>query len=374
MKPLAALACTLGLCCPPTLVARAADFVIGVAAPLSGAEAVFGNQVRLGVEQAVADLNASGGFGGLKGRAVARDDASNPKTATEIARSFVAEKIPLVLGDVSSAASVAASAVYAEAGVLNIAPSALAPLLTERGLTTVFRMCGRDDEQADVAVRFLLSRHIARTAIVHDRTAAGKQLADDARKLLGKAGIHDVLYGSVESGTRDVSGIVGRIKTSGAQVVLFGGSASLGGVIAKQLRDSNAHALLLGGAALASDEFAAAADGGADGSMVVFPQDPKTRPAGADLLRRLRARGAEPDAYVFYAYAAVQVVQQAMSTANTREPKAIAAFMHSGQVFKTVLGDVAFNEKGDLTSADYTVYVWHKGASGRMTFDDEAKT
>ena len=48
--------------------------------------------------------------------------------------------------------------------------------------------------------------------------------------------------------------------------------------------------------------------------------------------------------------------------------------MHSGQVFKTVLGDVAFDRNGDPTRSDYAVYVWHKGASGRMTFDDQAKT
>ena len=238
----------------------------------------------------------------------------------------------------------------------------------------MFRTCGRDDEQAEVAARFLLARHIARVAIVHDRTANGKQLADAVRTRLGKAGVRDAFYGNVESGTRDVSGIVGRIKMSGAQVVVFGGSAAVGGLIAKQLRDANAHAFLIGGAALASDEFAAAADGGADGSMTIFPQDPKTRAAGADLLRRLRAKGTEPEAYVFYAYAAVQVVQQAMTTANSADPKTLAAAMHSGQVFKTVIGDLTFDGNGDPTNSDYAVYVWHKGAAGRMALDDQAKT
>ena len=374
MKVVAALVFALGLSGLPSTPACAADVTFGVAAPLNGGDAVFGTQVRLGVEQAVADINASGGFLGAKGSVVARDDGSNSKTAVEIARAFVADKIPVVIGDFSSVTSVAASSVYADAGVLNIAPAALAPQLTERGLATVFRMCGRDDEQADVAVRFLLARHVARVAIVHDRTTNGRQLADDVRRLLGKAGVRDAFYGSVESGTRDVSGIVGRIKASGAQVVFFGGSASLGGIFSKQLHDANVHATLMGGAALASDEFATAASGGADGAMTVFPQDPKTRLAGADLLRRLRAKGIEPEFAAFYAYAAVQVVQQAMSTTGSRDPKTLASAMHSGQVFKTVIGDLSFDERGDPTTSDFTVYVWHKGPAGRLAIDDQAKT
>ena len=138
------------------------------------------------------------------------------------------------------------------------------------------------------------------------------------------------------------------------------------------MREANARAILMGGDALASDEFVAAADGGADGSLMIFPQDPKTRPAAADLLRRLRAKGIEPGAYVFYAYAAVQVVQQAMSRSQSVQSAQIAAAMHD-QVFRTVLGDVSFDGNGDPTGSDFTVYVWHKGAAGQMTYDGQAR-
>ena len=40
--------------------------------------------------------------------------------------------------------------------------------------------------------------------------------------------------------------------------------------------------------------------------------------------------------------------------------------MHSGMNFKTVLGDIAFDKKGDVTRADYVVYVWKKGPDGRI--------
>ena len=165
------------------------------------------------------------------------------------------------------------------------------------------------------------------------------------RKALGGLGVKDAFYGSLEKGTRDASGLVGRIKASGSQIVFYSGSASDAGLLARQLHDANVRASLMGGASLASDEFASAAGGGADGSLMVFPQDPKSRPAAADLLRNFRARGVEPGAYVFYAYAAVQIVQQAVSATETTDSVRMAATMHDGRGLQNRLGQYLLQSK-----------------------------
>jgi branched-chain amino acid transport system substrate-binding protein len=36
--------------------------------------------------------------------------------------------------------------------------------------------------------------------------------------------------------------------------------------------------------------------------------------------------------------------------------------------FKTVLGDIQYDKKGDLTKLDYVVYIWKKDASGKVTY------
>ena len=351
-----------------------AEVLIGVGAPLSGPDAVYGNQVKLGVERAVADINETGGFLGQKGRVIAADDGGDPGKAVLVAKAFVAEHVLFIVGHFSSAATVPASAIYADAGALEITPSAAAPIVTDRGLPDLFRTCGRDDEQAGVAARYLLSRHIARIAIVHDRTGFGKALADGVRRDLGKAGIKDVFYGSADRGSREFSNLAGRIKASNAQFVFFGGTAADAGLLARQLHDANAHVTLMGGDELASDDFATYAGSAAEGAVMVFPQDPKSRPTAADLLRRLRGKSIEPDTYVFYAYAAVQILQQAAKAAGSLDPVKIAAEMHSGHEFDTVLGSMSFDIKGDPTISDYVIYVWHKGPTGRMTFDDQART
>ncbi len=365
-----AVVCVFALLLAP-LTARGEPLTIGVSAPLSGPDAVFGDQVKLGVAQAVADTNAAGGFLGERARVAAADDGGDPKKGVEVAQAFVRSGVSFVIGPVGSAVAVPASTIYAQAGTLDISPSAITPLVTERGLPTVFRDCAREDAQGPVAARYL-ARHFARIAILHDRTASAKALADNVRKDLAGEGVRDVYYGSFEKGARDAAALVARLKASGAQVAVWGGGPAEAGLLVRQIKEAGLRIPVLGGLGIASEDFAAAAGASADGTLVVFPKDPRTRPAGAALLRRFQAKGIAPDGGVFYAYAAVQIIAQAAVAAGSIDPRVLAETMHKGTTFKTVLGDIAFDAKGDLAVPDLTVYVWHRGASGRLAFDDEA--
>ena len=372
-RPAAALIALMAAGDPPRAApARAPPVKLGLSVPLSGPDAVYGDQVRLGVEQAVADVNAAGGLLGRKLQLETVDDGGDPKKGLAVARSLIGGHVQAVIGPFSSAVAVPASALYAEAGVLDISPSATAPLLTERGLASVFRTSGREDGQAAVAARWLLAHGTARVALVHDRTETGKDFADAVRRALAAAGTRDVFYGGFDKGAHDLAPLVARIKASGAQVVLWGGGAADGGVLARQLRDANVRATLMGGVAMASDEFATQAGPAAEGSLIVFPPDPRRDPLAADLLRRFHDRGVEPGAYTFSAYAAVEVIQQAAAASRSLDGRTLAETMRSGTMFNTVLGAMSFDDHGDPTTPGFIVYVWRKGAGGRMAFDDPA--
>lgn len=345
-----------------------AQWQIGVAAPLSGSDAVFGAQIRAGVEQAVADLNAAGGFLGQRASVVLGDDLGDPKRAGDVAQDFVRRHVPVVVGPFTSSAVLPASAIYAGAGVLEITPSATAPQATERGFPTLFRLAAREDQQGAVAARYLLARHETRVAVLHDRTAAGKALADAFRKALAAGGVRDVLYAGVDKGDKDFAPVIARLKASGGRVAFWGGTQTEAGLLARQIRDAGLPTVLMAGVGIASEEFATLAGPGAEGTLMVFPGDPKERPEAADLLRKLTARGIEPSAYAFNAYAAVQVVHQAAQAAGSLDPQALARAMHDGRVFRTVLGGVAFDAKGDLAAPDYSVLTWRKGPTGRLGF------
>ena len=54
-------------------------------------------------------------------------------------------------------------------------------------------------------------------------------------------------------------------------------------------------------------------------------------------------------------------MKQAAEKAKSLDPKKVAEVMHSGMTFHTVIGDIAYDKKGDRTSVDYVWYVWKKG-------------
>jgi branched-chain amino acid transport system substrate-binding protein len=59
---------------------------------------------------------------------------------------------------------------------------------------------------------------------------------------------------------------------------------------------------------------------------------------------------------------------QAAEAAKSVDPKKMADYMHSGKPFHTVLGDIAFDKKGDLTKGDYVMYTWKKAPDGKITY------
>src|SRR5262245_58594101 len=98
------------------------EIVIGVAGPLTGDLGAFGEQLRRGAQQAVADLNAQGGVLGKQVRLVIGDDQFNPPRAVSVANDLTKQGAVFVAGHFCSGSSIPASKVYSVAGVLQITP------------------------------------------------------------------------------------------------------------------------------------------------------------------------------------------------------------------------------------------------------------
>jgi branched-chain amino acid transport system substrate-binding protein len=180
----------------------------------------------------------------------------------------------------------------------------------------------------------------------------------------------DVLYEGINTGEKDYSALVSKIKQSGADLVYFGGLYTEGGLIVRQMRDQGVKAPLMGGDGITSDEFASVGGPGVEGTLMTYGPDPRNKPEAKKIVEefRHRAQPFEPEAYTLYSYAGVQVIKQAAEAAKSLDPKKVAEKMHSGMKFKTVLGDLSFDKKGDITKLDYVMYIWKKDASGKVTY------
>lgn len=361
--------CLLLLCAMLAATPAAAEVRIGLGAPMSGPDAVFGTELRSGVEQAVLDINAKGGILGQHLVLSIGDDGSDPKKGTAVANDFLADRIGFVVGHFNSTVTLPTSQIYSDQAVLDITPASTNPQITERGLDFVFRSCGRDDRQAGVATEYLAAQSGKKIAVLYDNTTYGKGLADETRKELLDRGIKDVLYDGVDKGQKDYSSIVARIKAADADFVYWGGLGTEAGVIIRQMREQGVRAVLMGGDAMASEDLAGAGGDAVEGTLMTFPPDPRDRPEAAEAVKRFKARGITPEVYTLYAYAAVEVIEQAAEAAGSLQSAAMAKLLHSGMPLKTVLGNISYDAKGDLTEPDYVVFVWRKGPNGKMQYD-----
>ena len=349
--------------------AASAQIKMGVAGPITGPNAAFGAQLVQGTTQAVEDINKAGGILGQKITLEQGDDVSDPKQGVSVANKFVGDEVKFVVGHFNSGVTIPASDVYAENGILFITPSATNPKITDRKLWDAFRTCGRDDQQgmlwAELARDKLKGKKIA---VVHDKTTYGKGLADAALDNMHKFGIKEVLYEGVNTGEKDYSAIVSKIKASGADYLMWGGLHTEGGLIIRQMRDQGMKTVMISGDGITDNEFSQIGGPGVEGTLMSFGPDPRNNPAAKEVVAEFKAKNFDPEAYTLYSYAAVQIMKQAAEKAKSLDPKKVAAAMHSGMTFDTVIGPIAFDKKGDRTSVDYVWYTWEKGPDGKITY------
>lgn len=341
--------------------AQAEDILIGVAGPITGQYAIFGEQMLKGAEMAVSDINAAGGVLGNQLVLEVGDDACEAKQAVAVANQMVNKGIAFMAGHFCSSTSIPASEVYYEEGILQISPASTNPLLTEQGFENVYRVCGRDDQQGQVAGEFL-SRVFPgqRIAVLHDKTAYGKGLADETKKELNNRGISEVMYEAYTAGEKDYSALVSKMKAENVDVIYVGGYHTEAGLIVRQSREQGLEARLVSGDALVTEEFWSITGQAGAGTLFSFSPDPAKNPAASDVVERFLAQGYKPEGYTLYTYAAIQAFAQAAEAAGTTDVDALVGALR-GNAFNTVLGEIGFDGKGDVTAPGYVFYEWQNG-------------
>ncbi|WP_051928950.1 branched-chain amino acid ABC transporter substrate-binding protein [Thermopetrobacter sp. TC1] len=352
-------------------VAHAEDTVkIGTAGPMTGQYASFGKQMKNGAEMAVKDINEAGGVLGKKVELKVYDDACDPKQAVAVANKAVGDGVVFMAGHFCSGSSIPASKVYEEEGIVMISPASTNPKLTDEGGPNVFRVCGRDDQQGKTAAEFIAKEFPnARVAIFHDKTAYGKGLADEMRKRFHELGKKEILYGAYTAGEKDYSALVSKLKKNKIDLLYLGGYHTEAGLIVRQMRDQGMKTRLMSGDALVTQEYWAITGPAGEGTLMTFSPDPRKSPAAAEVVKKFEAAGINPEGYVLYTYAAIQAWKQAAEQAKSVDPAKVTEALHKGK-FKTVLGELSFDEKGDVTLPGYVVYIWH---DGKYMYYDEYK-
>jgi branched-chain amino acid transport system substrate-binding protein len=340
-----------------------ADITVATVGPITGSLAALGEQYKRGAEMAVADINAAGGVNGEKLVLEIGDDACDPKQAVAVANQMASKGVKFVAGHLCSGSSIPASKVYEEEGILQISPASTAEKFTDEGGWNVHRVCGRDDLQGQVGGAFI-AKHFAgkKVAFIDDKSAYGKGLTDAVRKNAESGGIAPALVESITPGEKDYSALVSKMKDAGIEAFYFGGYHPEGGLILKQLREQGSKAQMLSGDSMNNNEFWTIAGEAAEGMIFTALPEARNIPGAKSLVEKFRAAGFDPEGYTLNTYAAVEVYAAGVKATGGTDSKKIAEWLRAGNKIKTIVGELAFDAKGDITNPALSWYKFSKGS------------
>ena len=342
---------SLGLACSKGTV----NVMVG--APLSGEQEKGGNDVLHGVQLAVDEWNAKGGVLGKKIVLEAGDDKGDPETAVALAKKWV-DKADVVVGHYNSSCSLAAGEIYGKDHVLMITPSSTNPDVTDRGYLTIFRVCGRDDQQGKSAARYVASAFPgAKVAVLHDKSSYGQDLANEFLKNFEfTTKTQAAYYGSIERSHSDFADVVAKIKAVEPTVVYFGGLWPQGAELLKEMRQAGMTATFVSGDGCYDPEFIKKAGASvAEGTLVTFIPDQEKIPQAQAVVKEFKAKYGELGPYSLYAYTAAVAAFQAMVKAQSTDCIEVAKALHAMEV-QTPFGPMRFDDKGDPQQSPYVMW------------------
>ena len=360
-----AVAAMLAACATQKAPSNPNEIVIGLAGPMTGDLAVFGEQQRRGAEAAVEEINAKGGVLGKKLRLVQADDQCKPALAVDAADRLVRQGAVFVSGHFCSGSSIPASAVYAAANVLQITPSSTNNALTDdaaaKGVTTILRVCNRDDQQGAFAGAWIAKTYAGKkVAVIDDTSPYGKGLADVAAANMEKGGLQPVIRTTYQHNDQDFAALIDTLIVAKIDVVYAGGYHDDEARILRQARSKGLKADWISGDALNTSEFGAIAGSASDGVRFSDAAAATGLRSAREAVEKLRGAGYEPEGYTLNAYATIQVFAAAATATGSTDGKAMAAWLRKS-IVPTVVGDLSWDAKGDVTKPRFAWFVWQNG-------------
>lgn len=340
---------------------------LGFAAPLTGPQAHYGNDMRNGVLLALEETNATRpqiGGEAVRFELLAEDDQADPRQATAVAQKLVDAQIAGMLGHFNSGTSIPASRIYAQAGIAQIA-MATAPAYTAQGFKTSFRAMTSDNQQGSVLGRYLVRETgAARVAIIDDRTAYGQGLADEFEKAAVAAGANVVRREFTDDRATDFTGALTAIKSANPDLLFFGGADVQAAPMVRQMRRLGLAARFAGGEMIKSPNFIALAGDAAQGALASLAGLPLDRmPGGRAFAERYRERfGSAVEVYSPYAYDATIAMIGAMKRADSTEPSHYLKELAGTEMAGVTSARFAWDGRGDLQDGGITIYRVEHGA------------
>jgi branched-chain amino acid transport system substrate-binding protein len=229
------------------------------------------------------------------------------------------------------------------------------------------RTTGLDSDQGPTAAKYVMSElKPQRIAVVHDKQQYGEGLARSVQESLKKQGANIVMFEGITAGDKDFSTLVARFKKENVDFVYFGGYYPEMGQIVRQARAAGLKTQFMGPEGVGNASLSNIAGAASEGMLVTLPKRYDQVETNKPIVEALKAKKLDPTGpFVWTTYAALQSLATGMERSKSAEPDAIVKNLKEGAAVPTVMGNLNWDEKGDLKGFEFGVFKWH--ADGTST-------
>ncbi|GAB3174385.1 branched-chain amino acid ABC transporter substrate-binding protein [Streptomyces incanus] len=367
--------------------------VIGVDAPLTGDLSALGLGIKNSVDLAAKIANKEKTVAGVTFKVDALDDQGQPSVGQQNATKLVAnDEVLGVVGPLNSSVGESMQKVFDAAQLVEVSPANTNPSLTQgldwqnkqvRTYKSYFRTATTDAIQGPFAAEYLYNNSKKRKVfVIDDKKTYGAGLAGTFTEAFKKLGGDVVGTEHINPDTKDFNAVAAKVKKSGADVVYYGGEYPQAGPLSKQIKAAGAKIPLVGGDGIYSADFIKLAGATGTGDLATSVGAPvEDLPSAKEFVANYKDGGYKEDyeAYGGYSYdsawAIIEAVKQVVEDNDGKLPddaraKVTAAMQNVS--FDGVTGKVSFDEFGDATNKQLTVYAvengdWSAVSSGTYT-------
>ncbi|MEU2058722.1 branched-chain amino acid ABC transporter substrate-binding protein [Streptomyces sp. NPDC013455] len=357
--------------------------VIGVDAPLTGDLSAMGLGIKNSADLAARNANKNNFVKGVTFKVEALDDQAQPSAGQQNASKFVSEDGVLgVVGPLNSSVAESMQKVFDDAKLVQVSPANTGPALTQgpdwqnkkvRPYKAYFRTATTDAIQGPFAAQYVFNdAKKKKVFVIDDKKTYGSGLAATFTEEFKKLGGKVVGTEHINPDAKDFSAVATKVKNSGAEIVYYGGEYPQAGPLSKQIKAGGAKIPLVGGDGIKDDTFMKLAGSEATGDLATSVGAPvEDLPSAKQFVADYKAAGykEEYSAYGGYAYdsawAVIEAVKKVVDDNGGKLPsdaRAKVTEAMQGVSFDGVTGKVSFDEYGDASNKQLTVYAVKNGA------------
>jgi branched-chain amino acid transport system substrate-binding protein len=204
---------------------------IGSSGALSGPLAGFGADLKLGVEAAMAQINAKGGVNGRTLQFQMMDDAYVPQRTSENVKKMIGDgSIFALMSCIGTPNNAAIVPLIEESNLPYVAPLTGASSLRKPGMRNVFHVRASYTDETQRLVQKLVGMGIKDLAIVYLDNGFGKEVLADAVAALQTEGAKALTQVALATDGKNLNEVVSQVSAAKPAAVLLGtaGAASVG--------------------------------------------------------------------------------------------------------------------------------------------------